>query len=162
MQPDEIMELPVASWCSDNVALFLWTTGPKLPIALQVMQAWGFTYKTLGFTWVKQNKSGNGLFWGMGFYTRANAELCLVGVRGSPKRKSASVHQVVMSPVSRHSEKPDEVRSRIEALYDGPYLEMFARTARPGWQTWGNEAPSKIAPPSEPAPTKGLQLNLKS
>ena len=144
MQPNEIAALPVAEWSGDDAVLFLWATGPKLPIALQVMTAWGFIYKTIGFTWIKQNKSGQGLFWGLGFYTRANAELCLVGTRGNPRRKSAGIHQVVMSPVAKHSEKPDEVRNRIEALYDGPYLEMFARSARPGWISWGLEAPDHI------------------
>jgi len=146
MQPDAIAALPVAEWCADDAALFLWATGPKLPIALRVMEAWGFAYKTIGFAWVKQNKSGIGLFMGMGFYTRANVEICLLGVRGTPKRKSAGVHQVVISPVSKHSEKPDEVRSRIEALYDGPYLEMFARTKRFGWNAWGLEAPGYAEP----------------
>ncbi|MFI5418231.1 MAG: MT-A70 family methyltransferase [Candidatus Lutacidiplasmatales archaeon] len=103
MQPAQVAALPVESWARDDAVLFLWTTGPKLPIALEVIRSWGFTYKTIGFTWVKRNKKTRSLFWGLGFYTRANAELCLVATRGSPSRMSASVHQIVESPVARHS-----------------------------------------------------------
>ena len=139
LQPDEIAALPVAQLAAKNSVLFLWATGPKLQIALTVMETWGFTFKTIGFCWVKRNGSGS-LFWGMGFYTRANCELCLIGTRGAGlKRKSASIHQIIEAPLSKHSAKPLEVRQRIESLYDGPYLEMFAREKTPGWAVWGNE-----------------------
>lgn len=142
----EIEALPVADCAADDAALFLWATGPKLPHAISVMQAWGFTYKTIAFCWVKQNTKTPSLFWGMGFYTRANVELCLVGTKGKGlKRKDAGVHQVVMSPVRIHSRKPDEVRERIERLYDGPYLELFARERPEGWMVWGNEVPEEAA-----------------
>ena len=80
------------------------------------------------------------LFWGLGHWTRANAELCLLATRGSPRRQSAAVHQVILSPVEEHSKKPDAVRDRIVALMgDLPRVELFARQATPGWDIWGNE-----------------------
>jgi N6-adenosine-specific RNA methylase IME4 len=76
---------------------------------------------------------------GMGYWTRSNAELCLLATRGRPMRWAMDVPQVIMSPVGEHSEKPEEARRRIERLVSGPYLELFARRAAPGWTTWGNE-----------------------
>jgi len=79
------------------------------------------------------------LFTGMGFWTRANAELCLFATKGKPKRDAMDVHQVIMSPVSEHSKKPDEARSRIERLLPGPYLELYGREVHENWTVWGNE-----------------------
>jgi N6-adenosine-specific RNA methylase IME4 len=90
---------------------------------------------------VKKNKNNDGLFMGMGNYTRANAELCLIATKGNPKRLHADVHQIIMTSLGEHSAKPDEVRQRIERLYRGPYLELYARKAAPGWICWGNELP---------------------
>lgn len=141
----EIEALPVQDFAADDSALFLWATGPKLIHALAVMNAWGFTYKTIAFCWVKENRKSPGLFLGMGFYTRANVELCLVGTRGKGlKRKDAGIRQVVQAPVQQHSVKPEEVAERITRLYDGPYLELFARRQRPGWDVWGNEIDSTV------------------
>lgn len=142
MQPDEIAALPVATWCAPDAVLFLWSVAPKLPIALAVMAAWGFAFRTIGFVWVKTNRDGTP-FVGMGFYTRANAECVLIGVRGRGlPRCDASVSQIVLAPRGRHSEKPDEVRRRIERLYAGPRLELFARERMRDWMVWGNEAPT--------------------
>lgn len=144
MQPDEIAALPVATVASPDSALLLWTTGPKLPIAFDVMAAWGFRYITVGFVWVKQNPSDRGLKFGMGFYTRSNAEYCLLGVQGSPKRSAADVDQVLVAPVGKHSAKPHEFRHRIERLFgDVPRLEMFARTSSAGWDSWGDQVPNE-------------------
>jgi hypothetical protein len=94
---------------------------------------------------------GKGLDWGMGYATRANIEPCLLATRGSPLRLAADIHQVVIAPAGEHSEKPDEVYRRIERLYPGPYLELFARRPRPGWTVWGNEIRrGEMAPPAEP------------
>lgn len=140
-----IEALSVGEWAADNSVLFLWATGPKLLHALGVMSAWGFTYKTIAFCWVKENRKSGGLFLGMGFYTRANVELVLVGVRGKGlRRKDAGVRQVVQAPVAKHSAKPEEIAARIERLYDGPYLELFARQRREGWDVWGNEVNSDV------------------
>lgn len=124
-------------------ALFMWATFPTIPDALQVMKAWGFTYKTAAFVWVKKYKSG-GNFYGMGAYTRANAEVCLLGITPGFKAKelvkSHSVHQIIESPVQAHSVKPDEARRRIvELLGDIPRIELFARQRTPGWDAWGDE-----------------------
>ena len=138
MTIDEIKVLPVGDIVNKNCALFLWATMPCIPEALEVMKAWGFKYKTVAFVWVKTNKKG-GIWLGLGHYTRGNAELCLLGIRGKMKRKSARVSQVIMSPRREHSRKPDEQYGRIMELYDGPYIELFARQKYPGWDAWGNE-----------------------
>jgi N6-adenosine-specific RNA methylase IME4 len=138
----------VARLAADACALFLWTVWPEHPGALELIKACGFEYKSAGFVWVKTRPSatcitldGDGLHWGMGYSTRANTEACLLATRGSPRRLSADVHQVLIAPVTEHSEKPDEVYWRIERLYPGPYLELFARKPRPNWMCWGNELP---------------------
>lgn len=135
-----IRSLPVKELAARDCALFLWVTFPTLKEAFTVIEAWGFTYKTVAFAWVKQNRKAPTLFWGLGYWTRANVELCLLATRGQPKRRSAGVHQVILSPVEAHSKKPDETRERIVALMgDVPRVELFARQATPGWDVWGNE-----------------------
>jgi N6-adenosine-specific RNA methylase IME4 len=152
MSLDDIKALPIADLAATDCALFLWAVWPRLPDALEVIRAWGFEFKTAGFVWVKQNRGGEGLFTGMGFWTRANTEPCLLATRGSPLRLAADVHQVILSPVREHSRKPDEVRSRIERLVAGPHLELFGREQAPGWTVWGNEIPSPVAAPFGSAP----------
>jgi N6-adenosine-specific RNA methylase IME4 len=139
MSLEDIKALPIEALAADDCALFLWVVNPELPGALEVIRSWGFQYKTVGFTWVKQNRGGEGLFMGLGYWTRANAESCLLATRGSPSRLAKDVHQIVISPLAEHSRKPDEVRARIERLVPGPYLELFARRPVAGWTTWGNE-----------------------
>ena len=136
-----IEELPVSKIAADDCVLFLWATMPKLHDALHVIDRWGFTYKTVAFTWVKKNKKKDSLFMGMGNWTRANAELCLLAIKGKPKRVDASVRSVVMSPIESHSKKPDVVRERIVTLMgDLPRIELFARdSVGNGWSVWGNE-----------------------
>ena len=137
---DWIKSLPIEQLAADDCALFLWAVMPELPGALDVIKAWGFEYKTAGFTWVKQVSIDNpNLAWGMGYWTRANAELCLLATRGSPQRQAKDVHQVIMSPVGEHSRKPEEASVRIERLLPGPYLELFARRPMAGWTVWGNQ-----------------------
>ena len=136
---ERIKALPVEALAADDCALLLWAVWPELDGAIDVIRAWGFESRTCGFLWVKQNPSGEGLFTGMGYHTRANTEPCLLATRGSPLRLANDVHQVVMAPVGEHSEKPAEVAQRIGRLYPGPYLELFARKPREGWTTWGNE-----------------------
>jgi N6-adenosine-specific RNA methylase IME4 len=135
----EIKGLPVSALAADDSALFLWAVMPELPGALEVITAWGFTYTTVGFTWIKQNRGGQGLFTGMGYWTRANAELCLLATRGRPMRLAKDVHQVIVAPVAEHSRKPKETARRIERLFVGPYLELFGRERRRGWIIWGDE-----------------------
>jgi N6-adenosine-specific RNA methylase IME4 len=140
MSLDDVKALPVSEWAADDAILLLWATDPLLDKAFAVIRAWSFTYKTVGFYWVKQNTSGNGFFTGMGFWTRANPEPCLLATRGHPKRKTADVKRLVVAPRREHSRKPEEMYGHIERLADGPYLEMFARTTRPGWDGWGVQA----------------------
>ena len=103
-------------------------------------QAWDFKYKTVAFVWLKQNPKALTWFYGLGFWTRSNAEICLLATKGHPKRQAAGIHQLVISPVERHSKKPDEVREKIvELMGDVPRIELFARQQTPGWDVWGNE-----------------------
>lgn len=145
MSIQELCELPVGELADKDSMLFLWTTFPMLSEALQLIKAWGFTYKTVAFVWVKQNKKSPTWFYGLGFWTRSNAEICLLAKRGKPKRNSASVHQLIIAPVEKHSKKPDETRKRIEQLMgDVPRVELFARQKSEGWDVWGNEVESDI------------------
>lgn len=141
MIAEDIYSLDIAEIADKDCALFLWVTFPCLLEGLEAIRRWGFTYKTLGFCWVKRNrKQTDKWFWGLGFWTRANPELCLIATKGSPKRMSAAVHSVVDTPVERHSKKPDEVRRRIvELLGDVPRAELFARQKYDGWVCLGNE-----------------------
>ena len=108
---------------------------------IELIKAWGFTYKTVAFTWIKKCKRADKIFTGMGYYTRSNAEYCLIATKGKGlKRKSRSVSSVIMTPIEEHSKKPDETRKRIEALYgDVPKIELFARRQADNWDCWGNE-----------------------
>ena len=140
MRIEELCALPVAEIADRDCALFLWATFPQLPEALRLIQAWGFVYKTVAFVWLKQNRKALTWFYGLGFWTRSNAEICLLATKGHPKRQSAGIHQLVISPVERHSKKPDEVREKIvELMGDVPRIELFARQQTPGWDVWGNE-----------------------
>jgi N6-adenosine-specific RNA methylase IME4 len=142
MDIEDICELPIIPQIrDDDCILFMWVTFPTLPDALRVIEAWGFKYKTNAFTWIKTNKKNQeSLFWGCGYWTRSNSEICLLATRGKPERISARVHSVVQSPVERHSKKPDEVRKRIVKLCgDLPRIELFAREKVDGWDCWGNE-----------------------
>jgi N6-adenosine-specific RNA methylase IME4 len=141
MSITEIKRLPVCKLAAADCVLMLWGTNPRLKDVLAVIEAWGFTYKTVGFTWIKHNLKSEGLAWGTGYWTRANSELCLLATRGHPKRVNADVHSVIMAPRREHSRKPDEAYERIERLVGGPYVELFARRERPGWVSWGNEVP---------------------
>jgi N6-adenosine-specific RNA methylase IME4 len=149
----EAMGPIIQALAANDCALLLWGTWPDLPGVVDVIAAWGFTYKTVAFVWVKTTKNaeaialdGGGLHWGMGYATRSNTEPILLATRGNPLRLAADVHQVIIAPVGKHSEKPDEAYRRIERLYPGPLLELFARRARDGWTTWGDELPPPRAP----------------
>lgn len=145
MAVEQICDLPVADICAEDCTLFLWATFPQLPEALRVMDKWGFRYKTVAFVWLKQNRKSPGWFYGLGFWTRGNAEICLLGVNGRPKRQSASVHQFIISPLEAHSKKPDEAREKIvELMGELPRVELFARQRVPGWEAWGNEVESTV------------------
>jgi N6-adenosine-specific RNA methylase IME4 len=135
----QLMAPQIEEYAAANCALFLWVTDPMLPLGLSLMSSWGFTFKTVGFYWAKTTKDGDGFPIGTGYYTRANPEQCLLGTRGKPRRLSRSVRKLIVSPRREHSRKPDEVYDRIEALCEGPYLELFSRFPRDGWDSIGNQ-----------------------
>lgn len=140
MDVNQIAALPIAGIVAPDAMLFMWATFPTLPDALKVIDAWGFRYVTAAFTWLKTYKEGGKLVVGVGHYTRANSEVCLLGVRGRPAVVSHSVQSAIITPRGRHSEKPAEVRDRIvELCGDVPRIELFARQVAPGWDAWGNE-----------------------
>jgi N6-adenosine-specific RNA methylase IME4 len=146
MSLEELARLPVEALAADDACLFLWSVCPELSGALEIIRAWGFTFKTVVFGWVKTTrrathlKTGKGLHWGMGHWSRANIECCLLATRGSPECLAPEiVGEVIMAPVAKHSEKPEEAVARIERIASDPYLELFARRPLAGWTTWGNE-----------------------
>ncbi len=146
MKMSEIKALPVAALAAENSVLLMWATWPLLPEAIEVISAWGFRYKSIGFLWVKKNKSDCGHFFGLGRWTRGNSEVCLLATRGKPKRVNNAVSQLCFEPLTRHSEKPEEIRHRIvELLGDVPRIELFARRRAPGWHAFGNEVESDVA-----------------
>ena len=152
MSIDELCALPVETLAEKDCLLFLWATFPQLPEALRLIRAWGFTFKTVAFVWLKLNKKSPTWFYGLGYWTRGNAEICLLATRGHPKRANAGVHQVILSHNEEHSKKPEEARSRIVRLMgDVHRIELFARSRAPGWDVWGNEAAASIQgwPPRE-------------
>lgn len=139
MTLDDIKKLPVKNIADDDCVLLMWTTGPMLEKAFGVIKEWGFTYKTLGFCWAKENMKSEGFFMGNGYWTRSNAELCLLATKGKPKRVNADVRQLLIEPRREHSRKPDVMYERIERLLDGPYIELFARSQHKNWDSWGNQ-----------------------
>ena len=144
MKSGDIVSLPIESIADENAILFLWVMNSEIPLALRCIEAWGFKYKTVAFTWVKTTK--NTFHFGGGNWTRSNPELCLLATRGRIKRQSASVRNLMFSSLREHSRKPDETRSEIIRLVgDLPRIELFARQQTPGWACWGNEVESSGA-----------------
>ena len=145
MKIEDICKLPVKEIADENCILFLWATFPKIQEALDVIKAWGFEYKTIGFNWVKTNPVNGKPFFGVGWYTKSNAEVCLIGVKGKSPKVSNSVSSVIIEPRGKHSKKPDSVRNKIvEFCGDIPRIELFARDKKEGWDIWGNELNSDI------------------
>lgn len=140
MSDGGIKGLPVADLAAPDCVLFLWSINTMLPLALETMEAWGFRFSTVAFTWAKQNPSGDGMHMGLGYWTRQNTEQVLLGVRGKPQRMGRDVRQLIVSPRRAHSRKPDEVYASIERLVPGPYVDLFARQERPNWVAFGLES----------------------
>ena len=154
MSIKDICNLPISALADKDCILFLWTTYPMLQEAIQVINAWGFKYKTIGFQWVKLNKSVNNvlflqernLFFGLGNWTRGNTEPCLIATKGKPHRIKNNISQIILEPIGRHSQKPDIVKDKIiDLVGDLPRIELFARQKTEGWDVWGNEVDSDIA-----------------
>ena len=140
MSLQDICNLPVNKIANDNSVLLMWVVDPLLDKAFKVIEAWGFKYKTVGFTWAKTNRKSMGFFTGLGYWTRGNPEMCLLATKGRPKRISKSVAQLVVDIRREHSRKPDRIRNDIVNLCgDLPRIELFARQKTQGWDVWGNE-----------------------
>jgi len=146
--------MKIQTLCKPNCVLLMWATFPCLEQALELGKSWGFTYKTVTFTWVKANKSNDRIFAGMGYYTRVNAEIVLLFTKGKPiTRHAKDVPQVLISSRGKHSEKPDEIRKRIVRLFgEVDRLELFARQGSSenifeGWDVFGNEVDNSIEIP---------------
>lgn len=146
MSAIEILSMPVSHFAADDCVLFLWVTWPCLKQGLDVIEQWGFTYKTCAFDWMKASNTQPDFFQeevaaqvGLGHWTRANTEPCLLATRGKPRRLNADVRQGIIAPRREHSRKPEGIHARIERLVAGPYLELFARQKRNGWTVWGNQ-----------------------
>jgi len=163
MSMEEIKSLPISEIAEDDAALFLWVTGPFLQEGLDVIRAWGFTYKTIAFCWVKLEQDER-VFFGIGSYTKSNSELCLLGTRGNIITKGNALDGLIVRShkesqvitTSRrnkiagpgnpfHSMKPDQAYEKIERLFgDVSRIELFARRKREGWNCWGNQVKSDV------------------
>lgn len=145
MSIEDICAFPVADLADKDCALFLWATLPMLPEAFKVIEAWGFNYKTAAFVWIKRNKVADSWYYGMGYWTRANAEICLLATKGKIRRQSNRVHQIIDTRLEAHSKKPNVARDRIvELMGDIPRIELFARERFNGWDCFGNEVDGDI------------------
>lgn len=146
MKIEDIKKLPINELADDICVLMMWATFPQLQEALDVINSWGFKYKTLGFSWLKTNKDGSPFF-GIGYYAKSNQEVCLLAVKGKAHSlvKSNSVSSFVSTSRTKHSEKPHIFREKIVELFgDLPRIELFARQKTEGWDVWGNEVKSDI------------------
>jgi N6-adenosine-specific RNA methylase IME4 len=175
MTLDEIKAMPVADLAADDSACVLWCCDPLLDKGFEVLNSWDFTFKTVCFYYVKVTRHFHPVT-GLGYWTRANPEIALLGTRGKPERMSKGVQRlifemdysekVILAPRTLHSAKPPEAYTRIERLFDGPYLELFARHARNNWWQWGNEVgktggvPNLIHMPGYPAKAAANTNNL--
>lgn len=147
MTDAELMALPVRDLCARDTFLFMWSTGAMVKRSIALMEHWGFEYSSFAFIWLKLNKRSHQIFWtrrdffkGMGYTTRKNAEICILGRFGEPKRISKNVDELIIAPKREHSRKPDEIYDRVQAFAQGPYCELFSRAVpRPGWSAFGNE-----------------------
>ena len=140
MPLEDILALPIRNITDERCILFLWTTFPMLREGLEVVKSWGFEYKTVAFTWVKTNVNNMGFLFGVGYYTKSNAEVCLLATKGNAHQlvKDNSISQMIMTPKTPHSHKPPEVRERIVQLMgDLPRIELFARRKVEGWDAIG-------------------------
>lgn len=142
MPTDEICRLPIGHLAAPHCAAVVWATAPMLEDAMRALKAWGFEYKSMG-CWAKRTRRDNAWQFGGGYIMRGAVEPFLIGTIGDPTRKDTkaarSVRNLIVAPVREHSRKPDQMFDAIEALYDGPYAEVFSRTERPGWDCWGDE-----------------------
>lgn len=148
MKLEDIKRLPVGDVADEKSHLYLWVPNALLPEGLEVMKAWGFEYKT-NLIWEKIRKDGFPDGRGVGFYFRNTTEMVLFGIKGNNNRTldpGRTQVNLIRSQKREHSRKPDEFVNLIEACSPGPYLELFARGDRPGWDMWGNQATEDYEP----------------
>jgi site-specific DNA-methyltransferase (adenine-specific) len=146
LESKEIAELPIKELVDKDAVCFMWTTDTHMPQALEIMKAWGFTYKTIAFVWEKQTNLGNPVCL-LSPWTHKTYEICLLGTRGAmmKNKKDNKIRQMVKAERTRHSAKPQEVADRIVRMFpDCARIELFARDAKPGWDVWGNEINNTI------------------
>ena len=140
MTINDICNLPVKKIANKNCILFMWVTLPKLNEFMKVVNDWGFDYKSTAFVWCKKNKISDSFFLGLGRWTRANPEICILATKGKTKRLSQSIRQLQVFPIQEHSKKPNKFRDLIiELVGNLPRIELFAREKTEGWDVWGNE-----------------------
>ncbi len=146
MSIDELCALPVGNgWRKKTACCFCGPRSRSFQRHCSLSRHGASTFKTVAFVWLKRNKKSPTWFYGLGYWTRGNAEICLLAKRGKPKRHSAGVHQFIISPVEEHSKKPDVTRDKIvELAGDLSRVELFARQKTPGWDVWGNEVTSDL------------------
>ncbi|RDE04660.1 MT-A70 family methyltransferase [Sphingomonas aracearum] len=145
MTIEQLAQLPVARLAAPDCALVMWATAPLLDRAIELLKAWGFTFKSAG-AWAKQSKTGEKWTFGTGYVFRSAAEFYLVGTIGKPRVLSRSIRNLIAAPVREHSRKPDQLHADLEQLYAGPRAELFARQRRAGWDVWGNQIDKFEAP----------------
>jgi N6-adenosine-specific RNA methylase IME4 len=165
MKEDEIAAVRVADFAADNCVLFMWACWPMIQQTFRIIDAWGFKFKTCGFCWVKADATQIEMFEEeitpdmlLGYWTRSNSEVCLLATRGNPKRTATDVRQAIIAPRREHSRKPDGIHER---LVTGPYLELFARQERPGWDCWGNETDKFTQAPEATKPDEWAAMWAK-
>jgi len=145
MSIKDICDLPINKIADEECILFLWITMPKLNEVFKVIESWGFIYKTVAFTWVKTNKKKGNIYSGLGHWTLANPELCLLCTHKKFPKRINLVKQLVFAPKGIHSRKPEIIRNKIvELVGDLPRIELFARERVEGWDAWGNEVPKEV------------------
>ncbi len=145
MTDDEIKMLPIKNIVEDDAILFLWVIDNRIPMIKELMNAWGFEYKCVGFVWAKKAKTTDGVNATFSSYTRRTCEFCYIGTRGRYIVKKKNSDQFIFEPKREHSRKPDIIRNLIvEMIGNVPRIELFARQKTDGWDVWGNEVKSDI------------------
>jgi N6-adenosine-specific RNA methylase IME4 len=146
MSDKQIMELDTKPLLADDAILFMWCIDSRIPILADIMKAWGFTFKCVGFVWAKKAKNTDGFNGGFSSYTKRDCEFCFIGTRGKYMNLKRGINQILIEPKTIHSRKPNEIRKRIVQMCgDLPRLELFAREQREGFDVWGNEVESSVA-----------------
>jgi len=162
MSVEDIAIMPIPSIAAQDSVCLMWVIDPMIEQGYQVMRAWGFTPKTVGFYWVKENVKSVGFFTGLGYYTRANPEQCILGTRGRGlPRKDKAVKRLIVAPRGRHSEKPEEAYIRIERLFGNVNrIELFARRRHLGWDVFGNQVEDSICLPTRSRPGEAGPMKI--